>query len=215
MEILLDTADLSLIRRCSEILPVSGITTNPTIVSKSVRDGSPYDLLRNINSFAKEKGLSLHIQAVSCKAEGIIAEAERLKALFGEIYIKIPVTGEGLKAIRALSGEGYRITATAIYTYPQALYAALSGAEWLALYCNRMESLLGVDFRTVIEEVSSTLPEARILGASFRCFSQIKDAYCAGAEACTASPELLLEQLDQGYVLDAVKMFSEDWEKCQ
>ena len=113
MEIFLDTADAEEIRRCKEIYPLAGITTNPSILAKEKRRFSEQmELVKDAAS-----GLPLHVQVTGVTAQALLAEAEAIAEAFGKnTYIKIPVNREGIKAIKELKRNGFVITATAIYT---------------------------------------------------------------------------------------------------
>lgn len=212
MIFLLDTACMQDIFDCYEIFKITGITTNPSIVAKMCnQNDNPYIVLNDINNFAVREKIEFHVQVNSITKESIIDESYKLNSMFGDaIYIKIPVTKEGLKAIGYLSEKNFKITATAIYSYAQALFAYHQGAENLAIYCNRMEDI-GVDFRKVIHDIKVSEPHSRILCASFKSFSQVKEAILSGADACTVQPNVLISQIDQLVVKDAIKKFNEDW----
>ena len=212
MELLLDTADLGKIRECYEILDVKGVTTNPSILARTVKD-NPYRELRLIKDFLAGVGGELYVQTLSNEKGGIIREAETLISLYGkDLFIKIPATMEGLKAIKDLSRKGVRTTATAVLSFPQGLYAALNGAVSLAVYCNRMEEQ-GIDYGKVIADLKKAAPECRILAASFRTMDQVRHAVLSGAESCTVSPALILSEINRRAVKDAVAGFESDWEK--
>ena len=115
MELLLDTANLDRIGKALEYYPISGLTTNPSIISK---EGN-IDLFEHLHRIQALLGQqrTFHVQVISNDAEGIVREAEALRKEFGnDIYIKTPVTREGLKAIGLMAKQGFNVTATAIYT---------------------------------------------------------------------------------------------------
>ena len=212
MDFLLDTASLDKVRECYEIINIRGVTTNPSILARSGRS-NPYVAVKELRDYLKDKGGELHVQTLSNEKGGIVREAETMLELYGrELFVKVPATREGLKAIKALSAEGVRVTATCILSYSQALMAALNGAKVLAVYCNRMESA-GVDYADVIKDIKKTVPEASVLGASFRTFSQVRRAFLAGADCCTLDPGLLLSELDKRPVKDIVAKFETDWDE--
>jgi TalC/MipB family fructose-6-phosphate aldolase len=160
---------------------------------------------------------SLHVQVVAHDAEHIIAEAERiLKILGSNTFIKIPVTEEGLKAIKILASRQVNITATAIYTTMQGILAMLAGARYLAVYYNRMLNI-DIDAAKVIRELSSLLwansTNCQILAASFKNLSEITTSYANGASCCTVPYALLQTGLHMPSITKAVHDFSENWEK--
>ena len=132
MKYLLDTANLEAIRKYTEYFPVAGVTSNPSIVK---REGNIdfFAHMRNIRRVIGKES-SLHIQVVAEDAEGMIQDAKRiLKEVDEDVYIKVPVTMEGMKAIRLLKAENINVTATAIYTKTQGFLAIAAGAVLLIL----------------------------------------------------------------------------------
>ena len=126
MEFIIDTADLTAIKRIVEYFPVTGVTTNPTIIARENTDFKA--LLLSIREAIGD--LQLHVQTTATKAEDIVAEAEALHDLLGDpFFIKIPIDAEGLKATKILSQMGIGVTMTAIFTPAQALMAARAGAD--------------------------------------------------------------------------------------
>ena len=118
MKLLIDNADIRKIEEAYSIFPLEGVTTNPTILAAAGRP--PFEVLKEIREFIGTQG-ALHVQVVAKEAEGILSDADRiLDELGANTYVKVPVTREGLKAMKSLKRQGVRITATAIYTPMQA-----------------------------------------------------------------------------------------------
>ncbi|MFI3250408.1 MAG: fructose-6-phosphate aldolase [Eubacteriales bacterium] len=214
MELLFDTANIEEIKKYMQYYPITGITSNPTIL-KSEGKINFFAHLKEIRSII---GLerSLHVQILGQSAEQMIKEAEAiLKSIDDKVYIKIPTTEEGLKAMSELKKRGIGVTATAIYTKIQGFMAILAGADFIAPYCNRMENL-DVDFeeciggfRKMIDENGS---DCKILAASFKNISQVNQAFLAGAQTVTVQPSLLHSCFEMAAVDKAVKDFQSDWE---
>jgi len=132
MEMLLDTGNLEQIQKLYDIFPWDGVTTNPTILKRENKN--PMEVLHEIRSFLPETA-QLHVQMLSNTSEKIINEAKYvLDEIGGNIFIKIPVFGQGIKAIYELSKMGVNVTATAIYTAMQGYIAAKAGAAYVAPY---------------------------------------------------------------------------------
>ena len=151
MEWMLDSANLKEVRESLEIFPVSGVTTNPTILRSEGR----IDYAKHLRELSAIVGTNrtFHVQAGVDGCENIVREAQRIQEIVGkDVYIKIPITEEGLKAIAVLKAQGTHITATAIYTAYQGLLAAQAGVDYLAPYCNRMEQF-GIDFGIAIAQI--------------------------------------------------------------
>ncbi|MBG0767242.1 fructose-6-phosphate aldolase [Sphaerochaeta halotolerans] len=215
MELMLDTANLEEIKKGLEIYPINGVTSNPSII-KAEGKIDFFNHMHQIRSLIGEER-SLHVQVVAHDAEHIIAEAERiLKILGSNTFIKIPVTEEGLKAIKILASRQVNITATAIYTTMQGILAMLAGARYLAVYYNRMLNI-DIDAAKVIRELSSLLwansTNCQILAASFKNLSEITTSYANGASCCTVPYALLQTGLHMPSITKAVHDFSENWEK--
>ena len=213
MKLLIDYAGIDKIKELYEYFPLDGVTTNPTIISKEKADFKA--LIAEIRSIIGPD-MMLHIQATSDTAEDIIAEARALKKIAGgDFYIKIPVSAEGLKAMRILKGEGIKITATAIFTQQQALLAALSGADYVAPYINRLDNIVS-DGAHVVEEIVSLFKahniNTKVLAASFKNVEQVHKVAMVGCPAVTINPELFDQLIYHPLTLYAVDAFAADWE---
>lgn len=140
MLILIDDADLTKIRELYAKYPYDGVTTNPTILGKT-GNPDPMDQLKKIRALIPEEAM-LHAQVLSTETDDMVKEAKHMvDAIGGNMYIKVPVTANGLKAISILSKEGINVTATAIYGVMPAFMAAKAGAKFLAPYVNRLDNL--------------------------------------------------------------------------
>lgn len=213
MQYMLDTANLTQIAQCIALYPIQGITTNPTIL-KAEGDISLRERLLSIRKLCGQER-SLHVQLLARESDAMLAEAEAVYALLGELtYVKIPVTEQGLKAIAALKRLGKPVTATAVYYVSQALLAVSAGADYVAPYCNRMENN-DIDFRRTIETTRSLIDRdgyaSKIVAASFQNVTQVNDALACGAHAVTVAPALLRAPLASVVVEGAVKAFEDDF----
>lgn len=213
MEFILDTVDLEEIKDGIDHMPISGVTSNPSIVKKT----SPEDFfghMRNIREIIG-KDRSLHIQVISLDADTIVKEAHRiLKEIDDQVYIKVPVSYEGLKAIKMLKEEGVNVTATAVYDLMQAYFALAAGADYIAPYVNRIGNL-GSDPMELIGSLQDRIEndgyDCKIVAASFKGVEQIKNAFNYGAEVVTA-PYAVLKQVFANPNIDkAVTDFNQDW----
>ena len=129
-------------------------------------------------------------------------------------YIKVPVDREGIKAIRELKRKGFAVTATAIYTREQAFLAGMAGADYAAVYYNRMQNL-SLDSRQVVTDIVSMYRihgiETKVLAASFKNCGQVLEAVLAGAQAVTLPPAVLDAMVDNALIDKAVSDFRKDW----
>ncbi len=214
MEFEIDTADLEQIQDCLDHFPIIGVTTNPSILKKSHTE----DFFTKMKSIRSLIGTSrqLHAQVVSQTSEMQIREAEVIheKADQG-IYIKVPVTWEGIRTIRILKQKGYHVTATAIYDPMQAYAAIEAGADYVAVYVNRICKMGGDPFK-LIEDAANIIERdhysTKILAASFSNVSQVIESLHAGAHSVTASPEILKSTYENANIQKAVDDFQADWQ---
>ena len=213
MEFIIDTVNLEEIKEAVEYLPIVGVTSNPSIVKKT----NPQDFFKHMKEIRKIIGQerSLHIQVISKDCDTIIKEAHRiLKEVDDKVYIKVPVSYEGIKAIKLLKEEGINITATAVYDLMQAYMALEAKADYIAPYVNRIGNL-GADPFELINELSNRIImdgyESKIVAASFKGVQQVKDALNNGAQAVTVPVEVLKQIFANPNIEKAVNDFNQDW----
>lgn len=159
----------------------------------------------------------LHVQVLEDKAEEIIREAEFLNEKLGvNTYVKIPVNLEGLKAIKYLSKEGFKITATAIYSINQAYLASEAGTNYLAPYINRIDNL-GYDCVNIAKNIQKILIENKyeteILAASFKNSNQLIRLAEVGIGASTCSSDVIFKLIDDKNIESAINIFKNDFFK--
>lgn len=209
---ILDTANLDSIRRLCEYYPVDGVTTNPTIISKEHADFA--ELIMSIRKIIGMDRM-LHIQVTSTDCDGIVKEARALRDFVGgNLYIKIPITAEGLKATSALKMMGIKVTETAIFTQQQALIAAKAGADFVAPYVNRLDNIVSDGVNVVLETVElfkAHNSESKVLAASFKTVEQIHKIAMAGTQAVTLNPELFEALTYHPLTNAAIETFANDW----
>ncbi|WP_024615724.1 fructose-6-phosphate aldolase [Clostridium sp. Ade.TY] len=211
---MLDTANIADIKRACDLYPITGVTTNPTIISKENKKF--LRLLKDIREII-DKDTMLHVQVLGKTSEEMIKEAKYLnKTIGGNIYIKIPVTKEGIKAIKILSKEGINITATAIFTAQQALMAAVSGAKFVAPYVNRIDNISGNGVQVVkdiIDEIKLYNLDCKVLAASFKNVQQVHELSKYGVHSVTVNPEIMDKMIEHPLTDWSVDQFINDWEK--
>ena len=214
MKFLIDNADVDKIREIYNYCPVDGVTTNPSILAKTVR--KPYEVLKEIRKFIGP-GEELHVQVISRKAEDMVAEGRSIVRELGDgTYVKVPAVPEGIKAIGLLSGEGIAVTATAVYTPMQAFLAGKAGADYVAPYVNRIDNL-GADgirtAQTIHDIFRMNGLKTQVLAASFKNSQQILELVRYGIGAVTAAPDVIDGLLRCADVDRAVEDFTSDFEK--
>lgn len=214
MEYMFDTANIELIEEGIKIFPITGVTSNPSILKKEGK----IDFFNHFRKIREIIGMdkTLHIQVVAEDCEGILKEAKAiLENVDDKVCIKIPVNAEGLKAMKILKAQGVSITATAIYTTAQGLLAMEAGADFIAPYFNRMENM-SINPREVIKAFADMIEKynypTKILAASFKNIGQVNDSFAAGAQTATMAPEILIDALKMPAIQKAVDDFAADWE---
>lgn len=212
MKLIIDNADIDQIKTLYEYFPISGVTTNPTILTKTGRPA--YEVLKEIRAFIGPDA-DLHAQVISSTAEKMIEEAIYIKQQLGDnTYVKIPVTREGLKAIKSLSKSHGRITATAVYTTMQAYLAGEAGADYVAPYVNRIDNLAQDGVQTVkdIQDIfRNNQMGTKILAASFKNTRQVIELIKYGIDSATAAPDIIEAFIKNDSVDAAVRAFTDDF----
>ncbi|MGO1492656.1 MAG: fructose-6-phosphate aldolase [Ruoffia tabacinasalis] len=213
MKLIIDSANIEKIEDYLKYLPIEGVTTNPSILKKeqNIDFVSHMKKLRQIIGFEK----SLHIQTIASDYEGMIKDAHRIVELIDkDVYIKIPVSKDGLAAIKTLKQEGYNITATAIYSEIQAILATELGVDFLAPYVNRMTNLNTDPYKLISNvafNIASSNSKSRILGASFKNIDQVLKAVRSGASYVTVGTDVVDSFLADANVNKAIDDFGNDW----
>ncbi len=211
MEFILDTADVTEIKKLNELLTVAGVTTNPTIITKSKK--SFQDTVKEIIEVLDEDQ-TFFVQAIATTCDEIVEEAKYVCSLREKnTYVKIPVTHEGLKAIKECKKLGLGVLATAIYTADQAFMAAMNGADYLAPYVNRMENYGdGIkEVKDLIEMLRVNGLSSKVVAASFKNKKQVHDLIVAGIQAVTVPVDVAYSMINHPGTEIAVGEFTENW----
>lgn len=211
IELYLDTADVEQVKRFERCLPLTGITTNPSILAKSKKGLS--ETLENMHE-ALGGTPRFHAQVVSTTADGMLQEARQINEMPYDIVVKVPATETGLAAIKLMKAEGFQVLATAIYSVQQGFLAALCGADYLAPYVNRIDAMNGdgvkvvADLQLLLEK--NKLP-AKILAASFKNTQQAIEVMKLGIGAITLPVDVAASMFAHPAVSPAVEQFNKDW----
>lgn len=217
MEFMVDNARIDEIEKAIDIFPIVGVTSNPTIL-RAAGDANLIQHMRDIRRLIGPER-SLHIQVVAEDAEGMVKEANTLLGKIDDrVYIKIPTTEQGLKAMRLLKSRRVNVTATAIYLKIQGFMAIACGADYIAPYYNRMENL-DMDPNSVIaafrEMINENRAETKILSASFKNMSQVVKSLEYGSHVATVQPAMLHGAFATPEIQKAVDDFHNDWVRLQ
>ena len=213
MEFIIDTVDLEEIRDAVDHLPIVGVTSNPSIVKKT----SPKDFFGHMREIRKIIVLNvLYIfRLLRQKQMKLWKKHHKIfEEVDDKVYVKVPTTYEGVKAMKILKAEGKNVTATAVYDLMQAYMALAAGADYIAPYTNRIGNL-GNDPFELMAHLSNRIVEdgydCKILAASFKGVQQVRDAFNAGSQAVTAPVSVLKAIFENPSISKAVTDFNNDW----
>jgi transaldolase len=213
MKFFLDTANLKEIREVAGWGILDGVTTNPSLASKE--NVKFEDLIREICAVCPGP---VSAECVSEKAEDIIPEARLLAKIAPNIAVKIPVTLDGLKATKVLSGEGIAINMTLIFSPTQALLAAKAGAKFVSPFIGRLDDISqeGMELiREIVQIFENYRFDCEIIVASVRHPRHIVDAALLGADICTI-PFSVIDKLVHHPLTDSgIEKFLKDWGKVK
>lgn len=212
MKLLIDYADLNEIRRLTELYPIDGVTTNPSILADTKED--PCKRLKEIRELIGDDAM-LFAQALGDTAEEMIRDAHTLVGLTGKgTIVKIPSVPEGFKAMRELKKEGIATCGTVVYSPMQAYLAAKSGASYAAPYVNRIDNLgyngIGV-VKSIQDIFDNNNMECQVLAASFKNAQQVLELCEYGIGASTAVPDVIDALAKNPSVDNAIAVFASDF----
>ncbi|RUM31442.1 MAG: fructose-6-phosphate aldolase [Aquifex sp.] len=211
MKFFLDTANIEEIKKASEWGILDGVTTNPTLISKT---GRPFkEVVQEILEIVDGP---VSLETVSLDAEGMIREGKLLAEMGENVVVKIPMTPEGLKAVQALESEGIPTNVTLVFSPAQALLAAKAGASYVSPFVGRLDDISGEGMK-LIEEIKTIFTnyefDTEIIVASVRHPMHVLEAAIIGADICTM-PFKVMEQLFKHPLTDiGLERFLKDWEK--
>lgn len=212
MKFFIDTANVDEIRRANDMGIICGVTTNPSLIAKEGRDFS--EVIKEIAGIV-DGPISGEVKATTTDAEGMIAEGRQIAAIHPNMVVKIPMTEEGLKAVKVLSKEGIKTNVTLIFTANQALLAARAGATYVSPFLGRLDDISedGVALiRTIVEMFAVSGLDTEIIAASIRHPMHVTECALAGADIATV-PFGVLEKMLHHPLTDAgILKFQKDYE---
>jgi transaldolase len=211
MRFFIDTANVEDIRKANDMGVICGVTTNPSLIAKEGRVFE--EVIAEIASIV-DGPISGEVKATTTDAEGMIREGREIAKIHPNMVVKIPMTAEGLKAVKVLSAEGVKTNVTLIFTANQALLAARAGATYVSPFLGRLDdiSVRGVDLISESAQIFEVAGiETEIIAASVRNPMHITDCALAGADIATV-PYKVIEQMTHHPLTDAgIKKFREDY----
>jgi transaldolase len=212
MKFFIDTANPGEIRKAHEMGVIDGVTTNPSLISKENRDFE--SLIKEICEIIQ--GLPISLEALSLNSEGMIGEARKLSKMGENIVVKIPMTVEGLKAIKVLVSEGIKTNTTLVFSPTQALLAAKAGTTYVSPFIGRLDDIsqTGMDLIEQIVMIFNNYSfESQVIVSSIRHPIHVLEAALIGADVATI-PYKVIEQLVKHPLTDiGIERFLEDWKK--
>lgn len=213
MKFFIDTANVEEIRKAWEVGVIDGVTTNPSLMARE--KGDPEDILKEICSIVDGP---VSAEAVSLRAEDMVKEGEGLAKIHENIVVKIPMTEDGLRAVKRLSSAGIRTNVTLIFSASQALLAAKAGASYVSPFVGRLDDIshVGMDIVGDIQSIfENYLFDTEVIVASIRNPLHVVDAAKLGADIATI-PYSVITQLIKHPLTDiGIEKFLKDWEKVK
>ena len=212
MKLFIDTANIEEIRAAAELGVICGVTTNPSLIAKEGRVFE--DVIREISGIVDGP---ISAEVVAPDADGMIREAVALSKIHPNIVIKIPMTAEGLKAVKALSAKKIRTNVTLIFSAAQALLAARAGATYVSPFVGRLNDISsnGISLIEDLAEIFAVYEiPTEIIAASIRGPQDVIDAAKAGAHIATVPYKVILEMIRHPLTDAGIERFMADWKNA-
>ena len=214
MKFFIDTANLNEIREAASLGVLDGVTTNPTLLSKE----KPVDFKEHIKEICRIVDGPVSAEAISQDYEGMVKEARELSSLHPNVTVKIPMTKEGLRAVKTLSAANIMTNMTLVFSVPQAILAAKAGATFASPFVGRLDDIshVGMDLvREIVTVYENYGFATEVIVASIRNPLHVVDAALAGAHIATI-PFKVIEQIIKHPLTDrGIQKFLADWEKMR
>lgn len=211
MKFFIDTANVEDIRKANDMGVICGVTTNPSLIAKEGRDFN--EVIKEITTIV-DGPISGEVKATTVDAEGMIKEGREIAAIHPNMIVKIPMTVEGLKAVKVLAAEGIKTNVTLIFSANQALLAAKAGATYVSPFLGRLDDVSqpGIDLIEDIVTIFSNYDiQTEIIAASVRNPIRVTDCALAGADIATV-PYGVIEQMTKHPLTDqGIEKFQKDY----
>ncbi len=211
MKIFIDTANVEDIKKANDMGVIAGVTTNPSLIAKEGRDFA--EVIKEITEIV-DGPISGEVKATTVDAEGMIAEGREIAAIHPNMVVKIPMTVEGLKAVKVLSSEGIKTNVTLVFSANQALLAARAGATYVSPFLGRLDDIStpGIELiETIVTIFRNYDIKTEIIAASIRNPIHVMDCAIAGADIATI-PYSVIEQMTKHPLTDqGIEKFQKDY----
>ncbi len=213
MKFFIDTANIREIREASSMGMVDGVTTNPTLIAREKRDFK--EIIKEICQIVDGP---ISAEVISLDEAGMVAEARDLAKIHSNIVVKIPMTIDGLKAVRTLTAEGIKTNVTLVFSPLQALMAAKAGASYVSPFVGRLDDL-SQDGLFLVDQIVTIFDnydyETEVIVASVRNPLHVLDSALMGADIATIPFDVLAKLAAHPMTDKGIKAFMADWEKSQ
>jgi len=211
MKLFIDTALIDQIREANAWGIVDGVTTNPTHVSKTGRPARDVyeEICRTVDG-------PVSLEVVGLEADQMVTEARELANIADNAVIKVPITCEGLKAVKRLTAEGIKTNVTVVFSPLQAMLAAKCGATYVSPFVGRLDAVgqVGMDVVTQMRTIFDNYDfDAQILVAAVRHPIHVLEAALVGADVCTMSFDVMKQLYEHPLTDVAIDLFLKDWER--
>ena len=213
MKFFIDTANVNEIREANDMGIICGVTTNPSLIAKEGRDFT--QVIQEIADIV-DGPISGEVKVTTTTAEGMIAEGREIAKIHSNMVVKIPMTKEGLKAIRVLSTEGIKTNCTLIFSPTQALLAARAGATYVSPFLGRLDDISTAGLK-LIEDITCIFSKyddisTQIICASVRNPMQIVECAKYGADIATAPFKVLMQMMCHPLTDQGIEKFKADYQ---
>ena len=212
MKFFIDTANVDEIREAGAMGIICGVTTNPSLIAKEGRNFN--EVIKEITEIV-DGPVSGEVKATTEKAEDMVAEGREIAAIHPNMVVKIPMTAEGLKAVKILSAEGIKTNVTLVFTANQALLAARAGASYVSPFLGRLDDIStdGTELIRDIVQIFDNYPEitTEIICASTRHPLHITDRAKAGADIATVPYKVLMQMVRHPLTDEGIDKFRKDY----
>ncbi len=211
MRFFIDTANVDEIREANDMGIICGVTTNPSLIAKEGRDFK--QVIAEIASIV-DGPISGEVKATTTDAAGMIKEGREIAAIHPNMVVKIPMTKEGLKAVKVLTAEGVKTNVTLVFTAAQALLAARAGATYVSPFLGRLDdiSMPGIDLIEDIADIFMTHDiETQIIAASIRHSVHVIECARAGADIATVPYKVLMDMTKHPLTDAGIEKFKKDY----
>ena len=212
MKFFIDTANVDEIRKANDMGVICGVTTNPSLIAKEGRDFKK--TIEEITTIV-DGPISGEVKATTEKAEDMIEESREIAKIHKNMVVKIPMTAEGLKAVKVLSKEGIKTNVTLIFSANQALLAARAGATYVSPFIGRLDdiSMDGLELIRTISDIFATHAiETEIISASVRHPIHVTECALAGADIATVPYSVILQMTKHPLTDQGIEKFKKDYE---